>query len=334
MRIETVDDVQDFLGAPALSAALAAALELGLFWTLEGGPRSSVSIADEYAIPDARCRAWLLVLVSLGLLEENDEGFDLSPTGRSAVLGGASRDSWRYLAQEAREAYPLGTDLVHRLGRQGAVTEDPDAITDYVDRLRADPERARRFTELLYDLHGWLGQAVADTVDLRRARRLLDVGGGSGVVALALLGRFPALTAVVADIPPVCAAGRVIADRTELAARIDYRPIELSVDDLPNGFDVIMTCDAGFDTGLLPRISDALREGGRYLLVDRWIDTGRTQRATIAPELFQRSLADLGVRVPSVEHVYEDLRAVGLEPAPYVELARPRWKMVEAHKVG
>jgi SAM-dependent methyltransferase len=334
MRIETADDLMDVLGAPTRSAAAGAALELGLFWTLEEGPRSDRLIADEYGLPEPRCRAWLLVLVSLGLLEEDDVGFGLSPAGRSAVLGGASREAWRYLAQEAREAYPLGFDLVHRLGRRGPVTDDPDAITDYVDKLRADPERAGRFTELLYELHGWLGEAVADSVDLGEAHRLLDLGGGSGVVALALLRRFPGLTAVVADIPSVCVAGRSIADRTEFAARIDYRPIDLSADDLPDGFDTIMTCDARFDDGLLARICAALPEGGRYLLVDRWIDTGHAQRAAIAPEVFERSLVDPGARVPTVEQVCADLRAVGLEPGPPVMLVRPHWTMLVAHTVG
>lgn len=334
MRITTVADVHETLGAPLPSVAVGAALELGLFWSLESGPRTARSIADEFDIPVPRCHAWLDVLASLELLEEGDEGYRLSPTGRSAILGGASREAWRYLAQEAREAYPLGIDLVHRLSRRGPVTDDPDAITNYVDKLRASPERARRFTDLLYELHGWLGEAVADTVDLGGTRQLLDLGGGSGVVALALLRRFPGLTCVVADIPAVCAAGRAIADRTELAPRIAYRPIDFMRDDLPRGFDTIMTCDTRFDAGLLAKISRALPEGGRYLLVDRWLDSGATQRAALAAQVFERSLVDPDVVIPTIEQVCADLRAVDLEPSPHVELSKPLWKMLEARKVA
>lgn len=332
MRITSVDDVFGLMGASLPSAALGVALERGLFWMVEDGPRTARAIADELDIPLHRCRAWLGLLASLGLLEERDDGFVLSSTGRSTIFGGASRETWRYLAQEAREAYPLGFDLVHRLSVPGPVSDDPDAVTHYVDKLRAVPERARRFTALLYELHGWLGQAVASTVDLGGTRRLLDLGGGSGVVSLALLKRFPDLTAVVADIPAVCGAGREIADTTEEASRIDYLPIDLRQDDLPAGFDVIMTCDAPFDGALLARISRALPSGGRYLLVDRWIDTGPTQRAALAAEVFERSLVDPGVTVPTIEQVYTDLRAVDLEPTPYAELARPVWKLIEAHR--
>lgn len=332
MRIASVDDIYELTGASILSAAIGAALELGLFWTLEDGPRTVQATAGEFDIPVHRCRAWLGVLASLGLLEERGGGYELSPTGRSAILGGGSRETWRYLAQEAREAYPLGIDLVHRLSLQGPVSDQPDAVTHYVDKLRAAPERARRFTDLLYELHGWLGQAVASTVDLGGARRLLDLGGGSGVVSLALLERFPGLTAVVADIPAVCEAGREIADGTDEASRIDYQPIDVWQDDVPGGFDVIMTCDAPHDGALLARISRALPPGGRYLLVDRWIDTGPMQRTALAAEVFERSLVDPAITVPTIEQVYADLRAVDLEPSPYAELARPVWKLIEAHR--
>jgi hypothetical protein len=153
MEIKTRDDVGRLLDAPLSSAAVAAALELGLFWTFDDGPRSARSVADELHIPEVRCRFWLRTLASLGLLDETEEGFYLSPTGRSAIVEGWSREAWRYLAIEAREASPLVVDLARRLDRRGPVTDDAVAITDYVDKLRADPDRARRFTELLYELH-------------------------------------------------------------------------------------------------------------------------------------------------------------------------------------
>ncbi len=335
MRITTTDDVHDLMNGGALSsAAVSAAVELGLFWTFEQGPRTVGSVAAQYDIPEVRCRFWLATLASLGLLVDTDDGYDLSPTGRSAILDGGSEETWRYLAMEAREASALAVDLARRLRVRGPVTDDPDAITDYVDKLRADPDRARRFTDLLYELHGRLAEMVADTVDLREARRLLDVGGGSGVVSLAFLRRNPELEAVVVDIPAVCEAGRAIADRTDVASRISYRTIDYRQEELPEGFDVIMTCDARFTPPVLEKIARALTPGGRYLLVDRSFDAGPTRRAELALGVFQDTLIDPGFVFPSIEQVAEDIRAAGLEPAPPVDLPRPRWKVIEARKPG
>lgn len=328
-------DVYGLLAGYNSAAAVAAALELGLFWILQDGPRTAASISEELDVPVLRCDYWLGLLASIGLLEETADGYRLSATGRSAIVDRWSRASWGYLAREAREAYPLGIDLTHRLSVRGPVTDDPGAITDYVDKLRASPERAREFTELLYELHSWLGEAVAETVDLGGASRLLDLGGGSGVVSLALLRRFPDLTAVVADLPSVCEAGRAIADRTDEAPRIEYLPIDYWHEDLSSGFDVIMACDARFTRPLLAKISAALPEGGRYLLVDRSFDTGPDQRAQLAPGLFEASLIDPDHHLPTIEQVYADMRAVGLEPAPYLELpSGPLWKVVEARKLA
>lgn len=334
MQIKTADDVRKILGASIPAAAVGAALELGLFWMLVDGPRSVHSVADELNIPVGRCRYWLGALAALGLLAETADGYGLSSIGRTAILEGGSREGWGYLAMEAREASPLTVDLARRLGRRGPVTDDPVAIGDYVDKLRADPDRARRFTELLYDLHTWLGEAVADKVDLSGNHRLLDVGGGSGVISLALLRRNPGLSAVVADIPAVCDAGRAIADRTGEASRISYLAIDFQEQEMPDGFDVILTCDARFSRRLLARFARALPDDGRYLLVDRSFDTGPSQRAALAESLFQSSLIDPDYELPAIEQIYSDLRAVGLEPKEYVELSRPLWKLIEARKVG
>ncbi len=334
MEIKTTDDVHKILGASVSSAAVAAALELGLFWAFEAGPRTVRSIAEEFDIPLVRCGFWLSALAALGLLDETADGYDLSSIGRAAILEGGSREGWRYLAMEAREASPLLVDLASRLGRRGPVTDDPVAVKDYVDKLREDAGRARQFTELLYELHTRLAEMVADTVDLSGVRRLLDLGGGSGVISLALLRRNPDLTAVVADIPAVCEAGRAIAGRTEEAPRISYLPIDFQEQEVPGGFDVIMTCDAEFTRRLLARIARALPENGRYLLVDRSFDTGPSQRAALASSLFERSLVDPDHEFPTIEQVYANLRAVGLEPAPYIELARPLWKLIEVRKVA
>jgi SAM-dependent methyltransferase len=332
IRIETAADVREVLGASVASAAVGAALELGVFWMLAAAPRTPPALARELGIPEPRCRYWLETLASLGLLAETGGGFELSPVGRTAIVESGSRDTWAYLALEAREHLPLVLQLPSRLGRDGAVTDDADATTDYVEKLRADPDRARRFTHLLYELHAWLADAVADAVAIPGARRLLDIGGGSGVVSLGLLRRHPALTATVVDLPAVCETGRTIADGTDEAPRISYLPLDYR-EGLPEGFDVIMTCDAAFDPLLMAEIARVLPQDGTYVLVDRWIDTGPAQRGALATESFEASLVDPAFDVPTIDHLSRDLRSVGLEPAPAIELPRRPWKVVIAKKV-
>ena len=60
---------------------------------------------------------------------------------------------------------------------------------------------------------------------MRGVNRLLDLGGGSGVVSLALLCKRAELTAVVVDAASVCQVGRAIASENQLERMLFDRHI-------------------------------------------------------------------------------------------------------------
>ena len=107
----TKDEVLARLDAPLESAALAAALEMGLFWQLTTQPRSAKVIADGFGIPYARCEAWLAVLVGAGFIEDSPQGYVPAAATRESILETWSRETWRMLAQEARERLAAVRDL-------------------------------------------------------------------------------------------------------------------------------------------------------------------------------------------------------------------------------
>ncbi len=252
------EDPLDLLDASLTSAAFAAAIELGLFWILAEQPRSSASVANALGIPLRRCGYWLQLLVQAGLIEEGPGGLRPSPAVQQAVLRRFGRDTWAFLALEARERYPAGIDLARTIRQAPAGGARAEPEKHYVTAMAADPERARRFTRMLYDLHRGLADEIAARLDLNGVNRLLDVGGGSGVVSHALVRRHPDLEAVVVDIPTVCAAGRAIAAENGLADRVTYHAADLSSDNLPGGFDLAIMCDVGaFEEGIFRRVGAA-----------------------------------------------------------------------------
>jgi len=105
-------------------------------------------------------------------------------------------------------------------------------------------------------------------LDLTGVHQLMDVGGGSGVVSIALLRKYPDLAATVIDIENVCIAGREIAGENSLSERITYHPANFTQDDLPGGFDMIMLCDVGvFGEEFFLRLWKSLNPGGRLVIV-------------------------------------------------------------------
>jgi len=244
VRPTSTDEVLDLLEAPSTAAALGAALELALFWTLDRQPLDAGGVATALGIPAVRCRAWLQLLRRAGLLDEVDGAYRPSGATRAAILDRYSQPTWALLAAETRERLPALLDLPTNLRAPGPapVAPSPEA-TDYVARMDADAEQARRFTRMLFELHGPLAEALAGFVDASGMRRMMDLGGGSGVVAAAFLRRYPRLTAIIVDIPSVCAAGRELMAGLGLSDRLGFHAADFLRDELPGGFDLVLECD-------------------------------------------------------------------------------------------
>ena len=198
-------------------------MELGLFWLLEARPMDATEVAERLGIPPSRCHYWLQLLSRARLIEKGVEGYEPSSTARSAILGVYDQETWALLAQEARERLPVLSDLPLHLHEPGSVWSAHGLTPHmYVDQMGEDPDRALRFTRMLYELHQPLAKQLAASLDLSGVTRLMDLGGGSGIISLALLHRYPNLASVVVDIPNVCAAGREIAVGSPLEDRMTF----------------------------------------------------------------------------------------------------------------
>lgn len=265
MRSEGAHAVMDLLDAPSTAAALGAALELRLFWRIAERPFSAEAIAEQLGVRPAPCVYWLQILAQAGFLDATPDGFRVSTFALDAIVNTYEPDTWALLAEEARERLPALLDLPRALRTPAAVLTRPD----YVDQMRANPDRARRFTRMLYDLHRASAERLASQLDMAGVQRLLDVGGGSGVFSFALADRHPGLTAIVVDIAPVCDAGGEIARERGLQDRVTYQAADVTADPLPQGFDLALVCDLGvYAVPIFRRIADALRPGGRVVIVD------------------------------------------------------------------
>jgi len=278
MKIATTEDVSKLLGMYIASVALGAALELGLFWRLAEEPMAAEDVTKAFGIPFNRCQCWLELLTGLGLLKRLGETYATSSTAHTAILKAYSKETWTLLAQERRERYPAGNDLSLHIPHSDSVwaaqgLEPPD----YVAQMMKSPERARSFTRMLYEIHRPLAEKLAQNLDTTGVRRLMDLGGGSGVVSLSLLKRHSNLTAVVVDIANVCDAGREIAAQTTMAERIGYHAANFLQDELPTGFDVVLECDVGIYTEeLFRKVWSCLNPGGRVVIVD-WLAQPRRE---------------------------------------------------------
>jgi hypothetical protein len=212
MKPETTEDILELMNGCIYAAVLGAAMELGVFWLLADKPLSVPELAQYLNIPLNRCHYWLQILCKLGLLEDRGEGYAPSAIAREAILNVQSQDTWAFQAREDRDLYLYVRDLALNISKPMSAWGASDLMPgDYFQHIEADPIYTARFTRKLYQIHRSFAEGLAKVLDLRGVKRLLDLGGGSGVVSFALLRKRDELTSVVVDVECVCQAGRVIA---------------------------------------------------------------------------------------------------------------------------
>jgi len=341
MKPTTTEQVFELLDSYTTAAVLGAAMELGLFWLLADKPLEVEDVAKALSIPLNRCRYWLGILVSAGLVEQVEGEYAPSEIARTSILDAYSQETWAFLAGEAQDRFPVVSQLARYISEPGSVwAVQGSTPPDYFTQLVTCPERARRFTCMLYELHLSLANGLVEILDISGVARLLDLGGGSGVMSLALLQRYPHLTAVVVDIANVCAAGRKIAAAHPDADRITYHAADFLHEDLPEEFDLVLECDVGiYDEALFDKILAALRLRGRLVIVDQFALASGVAPPSRLHWAFLGSLKSPNFAFPTAAEIETKLIHAGFQVRSQTKLPEhdvPRWTdgwtMITAYK--
>ncbi|MBM4118400.1 helix-turn-helix domain-containing protein [bacterium] len=178
------------------SRALLTAIELDLFTALgEGATAAEIAArAGTHAAATARL---LNALVGLELLAKDGERFRCTPAARDFLAAGGPDDSRASLAHLANLWERWGT-LTECL-RQGARVSGPQRSDD--------PEWTQAFIGAMHRGSGQRAPALVSALVaeglLAGRRRVLDLGGGSGVYCHALLAALPEARATLFDLPEV-----------------------------------------------------------------------------------------------------------------------------------
>jgi len=253
------------------SRCVLAAERLQLFRKLHDKELTAARIGRLTGLHEKRREAFLAVLIALGLLARKGNRYRNTALADRFYVKERSIYWTRAYSDGCVQEYEAFSALEDML----TTSRDYEEIlgikrVGYVDRMQREPQFANDFTHMLYYDHQRKARALARTLDLGGYRRLLDLGGGSGVMSIALARKYPQLHACVLDIEPVCRVARKIIRREGLARRITVCSCDYTKE-VPSGFDVIMACDSGGDSpDVLERCYESLPDGGLLVLVDKF----------------------------------------------------------------
>jgi 2-hydroxy-4-(methylsulfanyl)butanoate S-methyltransferase len=216
------------------SKALFAALGLDLFTRLAAGARTPAELSRDTGIAAHRLQTLLHALSAVGLIVAEGPGYSNAPACQRYLVRGAPDDFGEYFRlQVGQQIYPALAHLDAGLAGTGAAM---DTLADLLSR----PDEARTFIAAQHAGSHAAARVLAKRTPLGGARRLLDVGGGSGAFSIALCTSNAGLTATVLDFPAVVDLARAYRDEAGLGARIELLPGDAVHTAWPDGQDVVL----------------------------------------------------------------------------------------------
>lgn len=140
-------------------------------------------------------------------------------------------------------------------------------------------EFAEGFTQLMDCRGRAFGQAMARALssELVGRRRVLDVGGGSGIYAATMVARYPHMNGVVFEQAPVDAIARRELAKHGLADRVTVETGDMFVDPWPVGCDVFLLSNVLHDWDLpevqrlLQKTADSMESGSLLILHEAFL---------------------------------------------------------------
>lgn len=319
---------EHFRNGYATDLLTVAAADFDVFGRLARGPKAIDELRAEIGLAERPANVLFTALRAMDLLVRTADGrLDLTPAAREHLVPGAYFEVGGYigLVAEAPNVRALAERL--RTNRPaGNREEDEGAAFIFRQGMESAMDRessARRLTLSLAGRAKNVAPHLAANVLLDEARLLLDVGGGTGIYAIACVQQNPGLRAIIWDRPEVLKVAREMVEAYGVADRVELVPGDMFDDPVPVGADVILLSNILHDWDvpecrtLLKRCADALASGGRVLIHDVFLDDDLGGPLPVA--LYSTALFTLTEgRAYSAGEYRGWLRGAGLTPAEAV----------------
>lgn len=254
------------------SRAVLTALELDVFTAVGDGAGAAEVAARLHT--DARATEMLLnALASLRLVIKHDEVFRNSP-GSARYFTGGSRDN-------ARPALLHTAHLWHRWSTLTDCVRAGTAVAREEIAGRGE-DWTEAFIAAMHRNAVERAPLVVRAIGAEHARRMLDVGGGSGAYSIAFVQANSALRADILDLAAVEPIARRHIQEAGVADRVTIRTGDLRSGPLGGGYDLVFLSaichmlSPAENLDLLGRCGDALAPGGRIAIQDFILEADKT----------------------------------------------------------
>lgn len=246
------------------------ACSLRLFTLVNQGKDTVEKLSESAGLSQRGARILMDAMTSLKLLEKEGPRYKVADEVEGFLVEGKREYLGDFFVAMNRIFYSPFLRFEEAV-RTGKALWSVDESGRHVPISR---EEGRLLAVATHHLRAPAARALASRRSLRVRRHLLDVGGGSGAMALALAAANPDLKITILDRPGVCEAARQNIEKAGLSHRVTAKGSDFFTEPLPEEADVHLFSNIFHNFGdeqcqsLLKKSFDALTPGGELLVVD------------------------------------------------------------------
>ena len=293
-----------------VSQAIYVATKLGIPDLVSDAPKACEELARAVGADPSALHRLLRMLAARGVFRKDSEGrFGQSPI--SACLQTSREDSLRdAVILWNEEQYRAWGAILHSV-MTGDIGFDHVFGTPWFQYLDQHAEAARVFSSAMTAWTRQAGYAVAHAYDFSKVSKLVDVGGGHGIMLTSILNVFPGLRGVVFDLPSVILGAQQSVETAGLSKRCDVTSGDFFAEVTRGGdayllSQVLHDWDDEHSIVILRNCHDAMASGGRLLVVETVLSSETDNAFSTLSDLHM--LVVLGGR-ERTESEYRDLFA-------------------------
>ena len=331
-----------------VSKTLMTAVELGVFTKIsahQGHANSKSMTLREFqniiGIAESRpAEAFTTALVSLGLLKviknkNGEKAFANSEISSMYLDKSKSTYIGDVIAMFDERLYKRWDNLSEALETNKPIGEEHgEDIESIFDKAKSyqEVEQLQKFTHAMHGVSIAPAMALSKNVDFSDHKKMMDIGGGSGVYAIQVVANSPNnMSAVVLDSKPVCQVADGYIKQYNLQNKVQTMTFDFFKDQLPNDCDVaflshiIHIFDKYKNITLLKKIHESLTNENGMIIISEWLlndeKTGPISSALMGLTMIVENSGGRGYSYSEISQMLTEAGFKNIEKRPLIEPA-------------
>lgn len=280
----TPDPIMRMVNGLWLSQTLTVSVELEIYSKIANGMDTIEKIAKSLNAEHRPIEALLNACVALELLEKENKIYKNTKISNTFLVKNKPKYYGDFIVMLSERSFITWKTL-----KESILANYPQEET-LEEAFQRDPDFGFLFTKAMHNNAVAPASKLASLIDFTPYKRVLDLGGGSGIYPIMLAKKYPNIKAIVFDFPSVCAVAQEYIEKFGVTSQVSTMGGNFFKTELPKDFDVIILAHIlhGYSPEECKKIieisNQALVKGGLIIIIDFYLNNDKT--SPLYPALF------------------------------------------------